>query len=194
MGQAPFTSVVPAFPPNSVASLDQTDFSMEFWVLVKTGGGAGGRFGLGGILSQAATPVFHAGLIYYLGGAGSALNLDFNGYYSDNVGSSGVNNIACPKGWFHVAMNVDWDPSIDGTLEIFVNGVSAGTDFIDRLSFEGNIPVTYFYPLIAGNSTQGFYDGYEGGPATTDIFPVCLGPTALHSRLLTTTEIQIQRS
>ena len=189
MGQAPLNNS-PTFAPNSIGALDGVDISFETWALKKTGGGGGTGSSTMGLNNQ-ASGVFYFGSYVAQNLVGTSNNRTLLGYYTDGVGVNAVGPDTFPARWTHIAVNAEADvPSAgDITINMYINAEVQTPAVIDSLELEGNFSESYFYPLYGTLSALAQYDGYEDDP-TTEIFPQCVGPAAVHNRLLTTSEIR----
>ena len=176
-----------------------SDFALEFWVkrlfpdsITNWGWGGAGNFGycLSGVIASSTgnSPDFTPG--------GSAVSSNIaGGWIEMNDGAFKavyVSDPAAPPttygsvtgtlgmGWHHIAVNYDRS----GNMELFIDGVSQGTDAIDATDLgaaAGNANALGTHLCLSDNST---------GQGKVEI-PYCIGGFALHvNTLMTTAQIQ----
>lgn len=110
--------------------------------------------------------------------------MQFNGTGSGSGTISGTATIPQREGlWNHYCMNCDRS----GNMELFINAISEDTEDISSDSGD-SMPAADVHPLTADNI--GAMDGpVNDWSASYPVFPVIVGPMAVHNRLLTRAEM-----
>jgi len=175
----------PESPAMPSVTIGTSDLAIEVWALRKIGNSPGEdeQFWTGLLVNGSGDIPDYAAVFRWNVAAGNT-QAHFNGTPGTGAGFSlGAYTPTRPGLWHHFAINCDRS----GNMEFFIDGDSQGT--VDISADVGDsIPAADFHPLTSDNIA--LHDGAVDDWTAYPIFPVIVGPVAVHKRLLTAAELR----